>query len=1201
FVKLTVHKMDIPLAHIDGDIAVEADNDPDYIPDVDELEDEDGSYVGSDLESILEEDEARARALEKGSMQLSSSVLRGGLFESRSLAPKDFYERHEDAQGSTAFHNSEIFSTWHPTALDYEVLRRDATSLLLRFCDGDASFDHFVKCWQEKKFSLIFCTRHLFSTVRLPVNYLFYFAKKFLVTRHPLQLRIGGLFLLFALYTQQPAAPFYNVAEKIQLTLGELREVFKPLLADLTRAENGEEARFILFRLFAMEAFEFSTLPQKVVGPVVTMREARVPLLKSSQKQIREYFKDQMKDLSQLEEQYKTLKKAFEGSSSREKDDLRLFMETVETRRSQVVQFVERQLLFGEPGKRKDVHGLLQLDNGVDVVSPGDVAAADDIGRRRRTLKFQEKSPDRMPRFLRSRAHAASTSGLETSGKEPPSTSGGAAVQNSEVAKGVEGSKSPSKGRKRRKNLKNTDLTVEDGEKKTGTGERKTPTDTEKTPEMNNPAVKLPTEGRILSSPKKVPSSQSKKKAMEPFALGIPATVNENNILAAIEMDMIRAVTSDVAEIEKEPSDEQAGAPVSSEKQEDEQAKIKDSESKVDGDKNEPEKETPEMEGKEEEEEEPFLTDDEDDDYEVEDGLESGDEELIDIDEGEDENVVEGFDEERERVRAIIAKLASKRAAFETDAEDLLEDDEDISSDGGGSSDVIDLEEIGSPVEGASSEGDDTVALKKMQLELRKAEDNVYFLLGIRYVEEHKADFIQNLKEAVAIQSVSAWPQKRPEIKKMLEWAGSRLESFGAEIEYANIGSQTLPDGDVIPLPPVLLGSLGNDPAKVTLVLYGHLDVQPASKSDGWDTEPFELTEKDGKLFGRGASDDKGPVLGWIHVIEAFKNTGVDLPVNLKFVFEGMEESGSEGLDDLLEQRSSSFFKGVDYVCISDNYWLGTEKPCLTYGLRGNVYFFIEVECADKDLHSGVFGGVVHEAMADLVYLMNQLLGMDGKILIPGVYDTVAPLTKEEEELYEKMDFDPEKLRSDIGCKCLNNEGKKEAVLMAKMRNPTLSLHGIEGAFSDAGCKTVIPRKVIGKFSLRIVPNQTVEGITKLTEDYINSLWEARKSPNKMKAMFKLAYQLRYSLPSAVACGLVLSGLRMQFFFNVTAVDVGPGEVESEVEFRDISTDTSVNVTTTAPSGASQAETSDTTLIGGNDWQSTLSRRWDDIFDFSEG
>ncbi|CAG0898012.1 unnamed protein product [Cyprideis torosa] len=369
----------------------------------------------------------------------------------------------------------------------------------------------------------------------------------------------------------------------------------------------------------------------------------------------------------------------------------------------------------------------------------------------------------------------------------------------------------------------------------------------------------------------------------------------------------------------------------------------------------------------------------------------------------------------------------------------------------------------------------------------------------LAYVEEHKADFIQNLKEAVAIQSVSAWPQKRPEIKKMLEWAGSRLESFGAEIEYANIGSQTLPDGDVIPLPPVLLGSLGNDPAKVTLVLYGHLDVQPASKSDGWDTEPFELTEKDGKLFGRGASDDKGPVLGWIHVIEAFKNTGVDLPVNLKFVFEGMEESGSEGLDDLLEQRSSSFFKGVDYVCISDNYWLGTEKPCLTYGLRGNVYFFIEVECADKDLHSGVFGGVVHEAMADLVYLMNQLLGMDGKILIPGVYDTVAPLTKEEEELYEKMDFDPEKLRSDIGCKCLNNEGKKEAVLMAKMRNPTLSLHGIEGAFSDAGCKTVIPRKVIGKFSLRIVPNQTVEGITKLTEDYINSLWEARKSPNKMK------------------------------------------------------------------------------------------------------
>lgn len=135
--------------------------------------------------------------------------------------------------------------------------------------------------------------------------------------------------------------------------------------------------------------------------------------------------------------------------------------------------------------------------------------------------------------------------------------------------------------------------------------------------------------------------------------------------------------------------------------------------------------------------------------------------------------------------------------------------------------------------------------------------------------------------------------------------------------------------------------------------------MQPALLADGWNTEPFVLTEKDGKLFGRGSSDDKGPVICWIHAIEGFQTLGIPLPVNLKFVFEGMEESGSEGLDELLMAQKDDFLKGVDYVCISDNYWLGKDKPCITYGLRGICYFGVEVQCADKDLHSGVFGGAV--------------------------------------------------------------------------------------------------------------------------------------------------------------------------------------------------------------------------------------------------
>lgn len=116
---------------------------------------------------------------------------------------------------------------------------------------------------------------------------------------------------------------------------------------------------------------------------------------------------------------------------------------------------------------------------------------------------------------------------------------------------------------------------------------------------------------------------------------------------------------------------------------------------------------------------------------------------------------------------------------------------------------------------------------------------------------------------------------------------------------------------------------------------------------------------KDEKLYGRGSTDDKGPVLCWLHAIEAYQKLNIDIPINIKFVFEGMEESGSLGLDDLLFSEKEKFLKSVDYVCISDNYWLGTNKPCITYGLRGICYFFIEVECAQKDLHSGVFGGTV--------------------------------------------------------------------------------------------------------------------------------------------------------------------------------------------------------------------------------------------------
>ena len=167
-------------------------------------------------------------------------------------------------------------------------------------------------------------------------------------------------------------------------------------------------------------------------------------------------------------------------------------------------------------------------------------------------------------------------------------------------------------------------------------------------------------------------------------------------------------------------------------------------------------------------------------------------------------------------------------------------------------------------------------------------------------IDKNKERFIENLSKAVAIKSVSAWPHTRPEITKMMKWMGEELKSLGAAIEFVDLGQQTLPDGTVLPLPPVLMGELGTDATKKTLLVYGHLDVQPAATEDGWDSDPWVLTERDGKLYGRGSTDDKGPVLGWIHALQCYKECGIDLPVNFKFCFEGMEESGSEGLDQML-------------------------------------------------------------------------------------------------------------------------------------------------------------------------------------------------------------------------------------------------------------------------------------------------------------
>ncbi|KAF5274858.1 hypothetical protein FQA39_LY07040 [Lamprigera yunnana] len=368
------------------------------------------------------------------------------------------------------------------------------------------------------------------------------------------------------------------------------------------------------------------------------------------------------------------------------------------------------------------------------------------------------------------------------------------------------------------------------------------------------------------------------------------------------------------------------------------------------------------------------------------------------------------------------------------------------------------------------------------------------------YIDENQDSYIETLKEAIAIPSVSAWPENRKDTIEIMHWTAKHLRELGATIELRDMGTQILHNGKEIPLPPAILGYLGQDPGKKTVCIYGHLDVQPALLEDGWDTKPFVLTKKDDKLYGRGASDDKGPVLCWLHSIAAYQALNEDIPVNIKFVFEGMEESGSEGLEELLDKEKELFLKDIDYVCISDNYWLGTNKPCITYGLRGICYFYIEIECAAQDLHSGIYGGAIYEAMPDLVYLLNTLIDNECNILIPGINDDVVPLTPEEEELYSQIEFDVSGFRSMVGTNRVARNEHKNKVLMHRWRYASLSIHGIEGAHSEPGQKTVIPRKVIGKFSIRIVPNQEPKKIGEIVVNYLEKKWKERNSPNTMKA-----------------------------------------------------------------------------------------------------
>uniref|UniRef100_A0A8D0G4L9 Peptidase M20 dimerisation domain-containing protein n=1 Tax=Sphenodon punctatus TaxID=8508 RepID=A0A8D0G4L9_SPHPU len=355
--------------------------------------------------------------------------------------------------------------------------------------------------------------------------------------------------------------------------------------------------------------------------------------------------------------------------------------------------------------------------------------------------------------------------------------------------------------------------------------------------------------------------------------------------------------------------------------------------------------------------------------------------------------------------------------------------------------------------------------------------------------------FPQKLKDWVAIENDSNDPSKRQQLINMMHSAGESIKKLGGTVEMVDLGTQKLCNEQNISLPPVILANIGKDPTKLTVCFYGHLDVQPAKIEDGWSNDPYILTEKNGNLYGRGTSDDKGQILAVLNAVEALQRH--ELPVNVKFLLEGMEEVGSTGLPTLVEQRNSTFFSDVDYIVVTDTSWL-SNKPGITYGTRGNCYFLIEVECSKQDLHSGAFGGIVHEAMSDLIFLLDTLVNSSGHIQIPGIYEAVSPLTDQEKKLYEETEYDLDGIKAKYGIDRFIYKTKEE-LLIRRSRYPSLSIHGIEGAFSEPGTKTVIPARVIGKFSVRLVPNMEPSVVKKQVTDSLNEKFAERNSPNRVK------------------------------------------------------------------------------------------------------
>jgi acetylornithine deacetylase/succinyl-diaminopimelate desuccinylase-like protein len=329
----------------------------------------------------------------------------------------------------------------------------------------------------------------------------------------------------------------------------------------------------------------------------------------------------------------------------------------------------------------------------------------------------------------------------------------------------------------------------------------------------------------------------------------------------------------------------------------------------------------------------------------------------------------------------------------------------------------------------------------------------------MNYYQENHAAFLEGLKAWLRIPSISTLSEHKPDIRRAAEFALNELRAAGLAGE--------LIEGEGNPL---VFAEWTGAPGAPTLLLYGHYDVQPPDPLDEWKSPPFEPEVRGNDIFGRGTSDDKGQTYILIKAVEGLLKTRGKLPVNVKFLIEGEEETGGEHIESYVGTKPARLKSDAAIIC--DTEMFAPELPTICIGLRGMVYAELHVEGANHDLHSGVYGGAAPNPMQAVAEIICALKDRDGHIQIPGFYDRVVPPSPKEREAWARLPFDErEYTEKEMGARELVGE-PGIALLERLWARPTFEVHGIRGGFTGEGAKTVIPARAVAKISTRLVADQ---------------------------------------------------------------------------------------------------------------------------------